>query len=1135
MWWLGWGFGGLSLLLFLLVGGLWLRLNVAPMTLPAALHDRIEARLDAAMVQGRLDIGDMALDLPEGGRAPVVEFRDVRLFDPDGAPRAAFPALRVQLEAGPILSGQVRPKRVEIAGAGLRLSRDAGGRFDLDLSGAEETATVTLPETMARLDAMFAAPAFDALQEVTATGLQLSMADAMTGQTMRIQDATARLTRRAGQLTLTVGGALEGSRNSRMDIAILRRAAEAETEIAAVFRDLAARDLATVSPALAWLDLARAPISGRLALQLGDDGTVGDLEARLDIGQGRVWLGQDSAPLGFDRIGADMLYDPDTRRLTFSALRLDAAELRFAAEGYADVAADGGSFVSQFRLSGIEAEPEGLFDAPRAIEGATVDMRLTLRPRLRIELGQATVFDGDLRVHAEGRVEATGEGLAVALDATLPEADLATVLSYWPEAAIPETRRWVSEQMDEATVQGVDFAWRSGPGEAPVQALQMSLSDMVMRPLRAGPPIRDASGVLELMGRRLVVRLDAGTLAGAGGGPVDMAGTTMVVEETGTPGPEADFRIAGQGRLSDILTLLGGPPFDIFREGTLTPDRIGDGQVTLRTTFRTRLEERDTPATLAELGLAAEAVVTGFASDTLVPGRELRADRLSVALSPDRLSVSGPASLSGVPVTGTWTRPMGPEAERASVLEARAVMDRPGLSALGVVLPDWLMSGQGAAELRLDSDRRRAGPPAGRQRSRRARPVDPRARLAHGAGGDRRAGGRGSAGRDAGGHGAEPCRAGPADDRAREPAAGRRAWPADVERLRLGSWLDVAGALVGRGAGVSPAVEIDGGRLSLRDAPNLGGGGAPGHWAAAGDGAAQPAGARPRPRADRPLRQFRGGRGAGGRLRGARQRPGGDRGHPVARTLRAGRAGPVLRRRRGPALGGHLPHRPWRAHAPRPAVAGTAAELCGNPADRGPAPARRARHGGASEPDLGRGTPGTAQRRRHQPRHGGRALHPDARTPDADRGSGGRPLARHLDGRGLRHRQPPIRHAGGCVAALHGQWARRRAVRAAPGGAFRVFLPPDRHGAAIQRVREPPVDPDPRHLPRDLPPPAAGADRNANRMKLDDFDFDLPEAADRDAARPPALLRAAPGGRGADQTRDAHVFDLPASCAPATG
>jgi hypothetical protein len=111
-------------------------------------------------------------------------------------------------------------------------------------------------------------------------------------------------------LTLTVGGELEGSRASRLDIAILRRAADAQTEIATVFRDIAARDLATVSPALAWLDLMRAPISGRLALQLGDDGTVGDLEARLDIGEGRVWLGQDSTPLGFNRIGADMLYDP---------------------------------------------------------------------------------------------------------------------------------------------------------------------------------------------------------------------------------------------------------------------------------------------------------------------------------------------------------------------------------------------------------------------------------------------------------------------------------------------------------------------------------------------------------------------------------------------------------------------------------------------------------------------------------------------------------------------------------------------------------------------------------------------------------------------------------------------------------
>jgi len=824
MFWLGWGLGGLSLLLMAVTVGLWLRLNLGPMTLPETLRDRIEARLDAGMTQGRLSIGEMAIDLPEGGRAPVMEFRDVRLSDPDGAPRAAFPALRVQLDAGPILSGQVRPTRVEIAGAGLRLSRDAAGRFDLDLSGATGPARVTVPETMARLDTMFAAPVFDALQEVTATGLQLSMADAMTGQTMRIQDASARLTRREGQLTLTVGGALDGSRDSRVDIAILRRAAQAETEIAGVFRDLAARDLATVSPALAWLDLMRAPISGRLAFRLGDDGTVGDLEARLDIGEGRVLLGQDSAPLGFNRIGAEMVYDPDTRRLSFSALRLDAPELRFAAEGHADVAEGGTSFVSQFRLSGVEAHPEGMFDRPRVIEGAAVDLRLTLAPTLRIELAQATVFDGDLRARAEGLVEAREGGLAVALDLSVPELDAATVLSYWPETVLAGTRRWLAGQVEAATFAGVDFAWRSAPGGAPRRALQMSLDNLVLRPLRAGPPIRDGGGVLELDDNRLVLRLDAGTIAGAGGGPVDVAGSTMIVADTRVRGAEAAFDVQGRGALSDVLALLDGPPFSIFRDGDMTPERIGDGRVALSAEFRTRLERRETPATLAEMGLTARGVVTEFVSDTMVPDRALRADRLDVTLTPDLVTVGGAAELSGIPLTGTWRRPLGPDAPRTSVLEARAVLDRPGLAAMGVVLPEWLMDGQGAADLRLDL-------PDGVPGTLRATSDFAGIALSVPALGWQL--GRAATGaleaEIALGPNAEVTALtleGPGlqmEGRATLRPGGGGLDRLSVERLRAGTWLDVAGALVGRGAGVPPAIEIEGGRVSLDDAPALDG------------------------------------------------------------------------------------------------------------------------------------------------------------------------------------------------------------------------------------------------------------------------------------------------------------------------
>jgi hypothetical protein len=387
------------------------------------------------------------------------------------------------------------------------------------------------------------------------------MADAMTGQTMRIQDATARLTRRAGQLTLTVGGALEGSRDSRMDIAILRRAAEAETEIATVFRDLAARDLATVSPALAWLDLMRAPISGRLALQLGDDGTVGDLEARLDIGAGRVWLGQDSAPLGFDRIGADMLYDPVTRRLTFSALRLDAPELRFTAEGHADVAADGTSFVSQFRLSGIEAQPEGL-DTPRAIEGATLDLRLTLMPDAADRTGAGDASSTAIcECMPRARSRRTEDGLALSLDAD--RCRRPTWRRCCPTGRRP---RWPTPAA------GWPSGWMRRRSRASISPCASGRGRSRFRPCRCRLRIWSCAPCARA--RRSATRGRAGadgitgwpcaSMPGrwraTGGGPVDWAGTTMVVEDTGVVGPDAHFRITGRGALADVLSLLAGRP-----------------------------------------------------------------------------------------------------------------------------------------------------------------------------------------------------------------------------------------------------------------------------------------------------------------------------------------------------------------------------------------------------------------------------------------------------------------------------------------------------------------------------------------------------------------------------------------------
>jgi hypothetical protein len=211
-------------------------------------------------------------------------------------------------------------------------------------------------------------------------------------------------------------------------------------------------------------------------------------------------------------------------------------------------------------------------------------------------------------------------------------------------------------------------------------------------------------------------------------------------------------------------------------------------------------------------------------SDTLVPGRRLTAERLDLELRPDRVSVSGRAEFAGMPMTGEWQRPLGPDAPRLSTVEARADVTRQGLARLGVPVPDWLMSGQGVAELRLEMA-------AGEAPQLEVESDLEGLSLAVPALGWRL--GAGQTGRLAASLrlGPDPEVTGIALDAPGLELEGQATLAAGgglgrltAGRLRAGGWLDVSGALVGQGQGVPPAIEITGGTVDLRNMPSMGGG-----------------------------------------------------------------------------------------------------------------------------------------------------------------------------------------------------------------------------------------------------------------------------------------------------------------------
>ena len=815
--------GALALVLVpvLGAGALWLRLGLGPLLVPEALTARLETRLNRAMTANGVTLGAIELARPEGADRIDLRLIDVRLTDPDGSLRAGFPQVTATLATAPLLRGQLQPIGVALADAGLRLSRDAEGRIDLALSAGEDAGALDLPETLARIDRMFAAPVFTDLEGVTATGLTLAMADAMTGQILRVTDAQMRLDRTENSLTVTLGGSLDGSREATIDIALSRLTAAGKTNIGFAFSNLAARDLATVGPALAWLDLMRAPISGFVGGALSDDGTVGDLRATLDIGPGQVAIDGTRAPLGFERLSSTLYYEAQTRRLRFDSLSLEAPDLALTGAGHADAAPDGSRYTAQLQLADIRTVLPDLYAEPLVLDRALLDLRLTLWPALRLEIGQAVIEDEGLSLTASGRVVAEPGGLRVALDAHLPQAPARELLRYWPVTAAARTRSWIDERLLAGRMTGVDLALRMAPGQPPEQALSFDFDGVRLTALPALPPVEDGAGYLSLTGPELVMRLDEGQMRAPGGLAVALDGSSLVIPDTRPQGPEAVIDLSLAGELGDVLTLLTNPPVNLFRGGAMTPARIGSAGVVAQARIETRLMRQEG---LGDTRFAVTADVGGLSSEGLVPGRRLSAEQLSVAVDNAGLRISGQAALDGVPLSGTWTRALGPDVT-ASRLEARTLLSPDRLAVLGLTLPDWMLAGETPADIVLDLPD--GGAPLLRVTSDLAGARLSLPPLGWGLG-------AGQTGRlEAEVRlGADPAvtrlalQGGGLDLEGRvvlAPGGGFDRLVAD--RFRLGDWMDVAAEVVGRGPGRAPAVTVTGGSIDLRGLPQDRGGG----------------------------------------------------------------------------------------------------------------------------------------------------------------------------------------------------------------------------------------------------------------------------------------------------------------------
>ncbi len=788
---------------------------------PSWVKDVVSERAAEALGSGSLDFGSIYVTLARDLH-PAVRLSDVTLTDGDGQRLVRLQSLEAGVSPrGILFESAALVQTLQLTGAEFRLRRAPDGDLAVSFDNLQGAApqSRSLPDLLGRIDAALETQALSALDEVTVRGVVINYIDERSDRSWLVDNGRIDVDLTEGRRLSAELALLSGrSFASTLRMTLTKPRGARQTDVALSVDRIPAVDLASQSPALSFLSVIDAPITGAVRTSLGPSGEVGGISGTLQIGAGALAPGAAATPVRFDEAKTYLRFDPAAGRIDFDQIEI--------ASDWGDISATGTAllgdfenglpqtFLSQINLAGLNANPAGLFVDPVRIDEGVADLRLSLDP-FRLELGQMTLVGPAGTARATGDVTADGRGWAVAVDAEVEATQADTIKALWPAALKPGTRRWIVNNIQQGTLSDVSAGLRLRQSEPPRYAVSARLSDATVRVVKGLPPIEGGEGFLTLQEDGLQVAVDKGVIRPPEGGALSVAGSTFVIPDMRIKPAPATAILRTDGPLTATLSLLDQPPLEFLAKAG-RPVTLAEGRAQAETRLDLPLKKR---LTIEDVSFATTATVRDVSSDVLVPNRQITAERLTVEADGDGLVVAGPLRIDGASASLSYTQPFRPEA--SPVVEGQLALSQQTLDAFGIGLPRGTLGGLGQGRVRLDLPKGAA----------------PRFRLTSDLAGLRlsvpplgwtKAPGRTGRFEISGTLASTPVIDGLSLSAPGLEAAGTLTLSGgglermSLSRLRAGQWLDAPVTLTGRGAGRAPAVAIRGGSLDLRNLPQFG-------------------------------------------------------------------------------------------------------------------------------------------------------------------------------------------------------------------------------------------------------------------------------------------------------------------------
>nr|WP_170343960.1 DUF3971 domain-containing protein [Ruegeria atlantica] len=671
---------------------------------PVWLRDRVEARLEQALGGLQIRFGDVSFIIHEGWR-PRLRLTDVAISDAAGRQIAQVSDMRASLAMRPLLRGHVRPKRIILSGAQIAVTRDKDGALSLTVGSgsAPVQEAPNLAQLIAASDQVFLSPALSALTSVEFDAITLDYRDLRQGRSWILDGGHIQANRSGNEVRLATGFSVLAGRDyvSAIEANYTSVLGTPAAQFGISVTDLPAEDIAGQTPALAWLQVLRAPISGALRGGIDEQGSIETVYATLNLGAGAVQPNPETRPVPFESARTYFTYDPKGQVLDFNEVSVVSAwgEVQADGKAFLEGAEDGvlDSLSAQLQLSGINVNPANLFPQPIQLSRASLDFKMVLNP-FQLHLGQMTIEDPGHTVRAFGVLTGRPDGWAVKLDAHLDQMTSDKVLGYWPERLAPKPREWVTKNLYEGVLSDMDFALRLSPGSKPDLYLDFGFEKAKVRFVKTLPPIERAQGQASLINRRFTVTAQQGVVIAEDGGAVDASGTSFIIPDTDIKkSAPAIARIQAKGSVTAALSLLDRPPLELLSKAGLPVD-VAKGTVSLAGTLSLPLKKG---LKFDETEFHFNGRLANLFSDRLVPGFDVSADLLDISGDQSGVQIQGQGQFGDVPLTALWRQPIDGKSEQRSTLTGQIELSPRLMDEIGAGLPPGMLTGKGVADITL--------------------------------------------------------------------------------------------------------------------------------------------------------------------------------------------------------------------------------------------------------------------------------------------------------------------------------------------------------------------------------------------------------------------------------------------------